>query len=65
MKPGAARWLARARAAEVLQRLGPRMDHTATRCVFDPTGRLRLAVRHAQDAAAVAADITRLLKENP
>ena len=41
------------------------MDHTATSYVFDPTGRLRLAVRHQQDAASVTADITRLLKENP
>lgn len=41
------------------------MDHTATSYVFDPTGRLRLAVRHEQDAASVAGDITRLLKENP
>jgi protein SCO1 len=41
------------------------LDHTATSYVFDPTGRLRLAVRHAQDAASVTADITRLLKENP
>ena len=41
------------------------MDHTATSYVFDPTGRLRLAVRHEQDAASVTADITRLLKENP
>ncbi|GAB4123846.1 MAG: SCO family protein [Rubrivivax sp.] len=41
------------------------MDHTATSYVFDPAGRLRLAVRHEQDAASVAADITRLLKENP
>ena len=40
------------------------MDHTATSYVFDPTGRLRLAVRHEQDAASVTADITRLLKEN-
>lgn len=37
------------------------MDHTATSYVFEPTGRLRLAVRHEQDAASVAADITRLL----
>jgi protein SCO1/2 len=37
------------------------MDHTATSYVFDPTGRLRLAVRYEQDAASVAADITRLL----
>lgn len=41
------------------------MDHTATSYVFDPTGRLRLAVRHEQDAASLAADIARLLKENP
>lgn len=41
------------------------MDHTATSYVFDPTGRLRLAVRHEQDAASVAADVARLLKENP
>jgi protein SCO1 len=41
------------------------MDHTATSYVFDPAGRLRLAVRHEQDAASLTADITRLLKENP
>jgi protein SCO1/2 len=41
------------------------IDHTATSYVFDPAGRLRLAVRHEQDAASVAGDITRLLKENP
>jgi cytochrome oxidase Cu insertion factor (SCO1/SenC/PrrC family) len=41
------------------------MDHTATSYVFDPTGRLRLAVRHEQDAASVASDIARLLEENP
>jgi protein SCO1/2 len=41
------------------------MDHTATSYLFDPTGRLRLAVRHEQDAASLAADITRLLKESP
>jgi protein SCO1/2 len=40
------------------------MDHTATSYVFDPTGRLRLAVRHEQDATSLAADITRLLKES-
>ena len=34
------------------------MDHTTTSYVFDPQGRLRLAVRHEQDAASVAADIT-------
>ena len=37
------------------------MNRTATSYVFDPAGRLRLAVRHEQDAASVAADITRLL----
>jgi protein SCO1/2 len=41
------------------------IDHTTTSYVFDPAGRLRLAVRHEQDAASVARDITRLLKENP
>lgn len=41
------------------------MDHTATSYVFDPTGRLRLAVCREQDAASVAADIAHLLKENP
>lgn len=41
------------------------MDHTATSFVFDPAGRLRLAVRHEQDAASVAADIDRLQKESP
>ncbi len=41
------------------------MDHTATSYVFDPTGRLRLAVRHEQDAASLAADIKRLLRESP
>lgn len=41
------------------------IDHSTTSYVFDPAGRLRLAVRHEQDAASVAADITRLLKENP
>jgi protein SCO1/2 len=41
------------------------MDHTATSYVIDPIGRLRLAVRHEQDAVSVAADITRLLNERP
>lgn len=40
------------------------MDHSTTSYLFDPAGRLRLVVRHAQDAASVVADITRLLKEN-
>lgn len=37
------------------------MDHTATSYVFDTTGRLRLAVRHEQDAASIASDIAHLL----
>lgn len=41
------------------------MGHTTTRCVFDPFGRLRLAVRHEQDASSVAADSELLLKDNP
>jgi protein SCO1/2 len=41
------------------------MDHTTLSYMFDTRGRLRLAVRHEQDAASVAADIRRLLKEKP
>ncbi|NUZ07391.1 SCO family protein [Piscinibacter koreensis] len=41
------------------------MDHTVTSYLFDPKGRLRLAVKHEQSAASVAADIARLSKENP
>lgn len=41
------------------------MDHTATSYVFDTAGRLRLAVRHEQDAASLAADIVRLQQESP
>jgi protein SCO1 len=40
------------------------MDHTAISYVFDPAGRLRLAVRHEQDATTLASDIRRLMKEN-
>lgn len=41
------------------------MDHTATSYVFDPAGRLRLAVRHEQDAASLAGDIALLLGGKP
>jgi len=37
------------------------VDHTASSYVFDPQGRLRLVVKHAQGAAPLAADITLLL----
>lgn len=39
------------------------MDHTAISYVVDPGGRLRLAVKHAQTAESLAADITTLLAE--
>jgi protein SCO1 len=39
------------------------MDHTAISYAFDPQGRLRLAVKHEQTAASVAADLQRLLSE--
>ncbi|MBN8493984.1 MAG: SCO family protein [Burkholderiales bacterium] len=39
------------------------MDHSAISYVFDPQGRLRLAVKHEQPAASLAADIGQLLKE--
>jgi protein SCO1/2 len=38
------------------------MDHSAISYVFDPQGRLRLAVKHEQPAASLASDIGRLLK---
>ena len=38
------------------------MDHTVVTCAFDPRGNLRLAVRHAQSADSVAADVRLLLK---
>jgi len=41
------------------------IDHTATSYVFEPTGQLRLAIRHEQDAASVTTDITQILKEQP
>ena len=37
------------------------MDHTAISYVFDPQGRLRLAVRHADPARQVADDLASLL----
>jgi len=39
------------------------MDHTALTYVFDPKGRLRLALRHEQSAADIAADLKTLLGE--
>jgi len=38
------------------------MDHTAVTYVFDPKGRLRLALRHDQSAQDVAADLKILLR---
>ena len=40
------------------------MDHTATSYVYDPQGRLRLAVSHALTGDALTADIRTLLKPN-
>jgi protein SCO1/2 len=37
------------------------MDHTAGSYVFDPQGRVRLFIRHGQPAAAIEADLRRLL----
>lgn len=37
------------------------IDHTAGTYVFDPSGRLRLYVKHAEPAASIAADIRLLL----
>ena len=39
------------------------MDHTALTYLFDPTGKVRVALRHEQTAADYAADIQRLLGE--
>ncbi|NMG71427.1 SCO family protein [Parazoarcus communis] len=38
------------------------MDHTATSYVYDPEGRLRLAVSHSSSAESVADDIRKLLQ---
>lgn len=40
------------------------LDHTAITYAFDARGRLRLAIPHAQPAAAVAKDVERLLDES-
>jgi protein SCO1/2 len=37
------------------------IDHTAITYAFDPTGRLRLAIKHAQSAASMAGDVQQLL----
>lgn len=39
------------------------VDHTAVTYAFDPKGRLRLALRHEQSAADVAADLKSLLSD--
>lgn len=39
------------------------MDHTAVSYAFDPAGRLRLAIKHAEPATSVAADLKLLLAE--
>ena len=39
------------------------INHTAATYVFDPKGRLRLGLRHAQSAQDVAADLKILLRE--
>lgn len=41
--------------------LGYAIDHSTLTLVFDPKGRLRLAVRHEQSATDVATDLKRLL----
>ncbi|MDR1425349.1 MAG: SCO family protein [Azoarcus sp.] len=38
------------------------VDHSAISYVYDPEGRLRLAVRHEASAESIAADVTMLLK---
>ena len=39
------------------------MDHTATSFVFDPQGRLRLAVSHAMEVPPIVADVRTLLQQ--
>ena len=41
------------------------VDHSAGTYVHDPSGRLRLYVKHGEPADKVAADIRRLLAESP
>jgi protein SCO1 len=38
------------------------MDHTAITYAFDPQGKVRLAIRHEQPAADIAADLRALLR---
>jgi protein SCO1/2 len=38
------------------------MDHSTLSYVFDPQGRLRLALRHEQNAQDYAQDLQRLLQ---
>jgi protein SCO1/2 len=40
------------------------MDHTALTYLFDPAGRVRVALRHEQTAADYAVDVQRLLAES-
>ena len=40
------------------------MDHTALTYLFDPAGRIRVALRHEQTADDYAADVRRLLAES-
>ncbi|MDR3087249.1 MAG: SCO family protein [Azoarcus sp.] len=44
---------------------GYTLDHTATSYIYDPEGRLRLAVKHQTTAEAVAADVAALLHPSP
>jgi protein SCO1 len=41
------------------------MDHTALTYLFDPLGKVRVALRHGQVAAEFAADVQRVLAETP
>ena len=41
------------------------MDHTALTYLFDPKGKVRVALRHEQNAADFAADVQRVLAESP
>ncbi|GLW61104.1 photosynthetic protein synthase I [Hydrogenophilus thermoluteolus] len=68
--PDAATLEATAKAFRVFYRKVPTgasytMDHTATTFVYDPKGKLRLAVPHAMDATQFAEDVARLLAEAP
>ncbi|BBD78196.1 SCO family protein [Hydrogenophilus thermoluteolus] len=68
--PDAATLEATAKAFRVFYRKVPTgasytMDHTATTFVYDPKGKLRLAVPHAMGATQFAEDVARLLAEAP